>query len=527
MKYAIDRIKIGFEEDVSANEFFGIYIPQRTNRFFCPECGEPVFWKSRGGNKQNDEFSHYRQTEKSPECDKRVDGKSELNLYERVGLPMRLARLGESGFALYVIFPAIGERLLDIAVKQKSQICISGTGRERGVPINFTYFRATAATPIPVDFIPNYGVNYVVQVNAIPEIKRKWSDYSDGFARNGAMFTYEEAGGKKIRNGDSISTGRQYYIVAKEFHSPYDEIAVERVGSIRLNETIFSVYLASINVSVNDEYRYTEINNYLKTHFGVSLLETMPGLIPLWPPIAEQDVLIPVKNASIVYCAVSSGNSVPKVYTYKASNVALLTVHQNGNDLNTVMVPMGATETVVSVDRKYAGRELVFQSKPLSLSNFAYDISLEKQGEVLVDLDSLTASVLSSDLTLKSNAKMELYVGSHDKTYLHISVRSPKTSISPRRNSEEIILVVDNGILQTYVIKKTDAPYIYEQEILRQISENYRGEYVPAPRWVGLLLNYWQRNGQLTLVSAVRRSIQNGKIPCGLLNVLLINVPHK
>jgi len=526
MKFAIDRIRIGFEEEISADEFYGSYIPQRKARFFCPECGEPVFWSSRGGI-QPDKFSHYTKMTSSPECDKRVDGRSELNLYERVGLPMSLIRLGESNFRINILFPAIGEKLLAIAVKQKSRICVSGSGKDRIFPINYTYFQADATTMIPVDFVPQWDANYTVQVDATHEIKRKWSDYSDGFAKGGAIFTYGEAGGKKIRRGDSISPGRLYYIVAKQFHSPYSEIKTEHIGSIRLNEWDYSVFTTSVNVSTDDGYRFTVINNYLKSQFGVLLLETAPELIALWPPVTEQDVLVPTKNTSVIYCAVTSGNTVPKVYSYKSNIVSSLAVNQGENGVNALALPIYTEETVVSVDRKYIGREIVFQKKRLDITGYAYEIAIERQDGTTLDFAALTSAALSSDLVLKSNAKMELYIGSHDKTYLYVPIRSFNTPIPARRNPAEIIFGIEKGVFRWYETKSLLEPSINEQNVLHQIIENCTGEYVPAPRWIGFLLSEWQRNGHSTLISAVRRSIHNGKIPRGLLNALQISVKPK
>jgi predicted RNA-binding Zn-ribbon protein involved in translation (DUF1610 family) len=85
MRYAVDRYILGHEREIAAKSFLPLsYIPSRKERFFCPECGETVFFRAKGDG----EFYHQKQTESTPECDKRVDGRSGLSLYERTGLSM-------------------------------------------------------------------------------------------------------------------------------------------------------------------------------------------------------------------------------------------------------------------------------------------------------------------------------------------------------------------------------------------------------------------------------------------------------
>ena len=124
MKYAIDRYGVSLEKEVRADIFYNKYISQKSSRFFCPECGEPVFWSSRGGVLP-DRFSHYKKTENTPECDRRVDGRSGLNLYERVGLPVYLTAKASNQFCLNIGFPPVGERLLSEADRRGMRVYIS------------------------------------------------------------------------------------------------------------------------------------------------------------------------------------------------------------------------------------------------------------------------------------------------------------------------------------------------------------------------------------------------------------------
>ena len=318
MRYAIDRLNAGFEMEVCADDFDGEYSVRLSNRFFCPECGESVFWKSKGGRKTRNEFSHYRNSPQAPECDKRVDGNSSLYVYQRVGLPMKIARRGDT-FFLYMNFPAISNTLIETAINQKAKVTISANKLSKSFPINFTYFQADKQTLLPLDFVP-IGGNYSVSVSGtigILQLKQKWSDYSDGFSYAGAIFTNEDDGARKVRRGDSITTGKRYYLISKDYRPIYKEIEIAFIGNITLNNSFFNVYELEVNVSVYDEYLYTSISNHLKQCFGVWLLETVPELIPLWPPVTDQDVSVPVADCGSVICAVSSGNSTPGYFTTK------------------------------------------------------------------------------------------------------------------------------------------------------------------------------------------------------------------
>lgn len=60
MQYAVDRYILGHEQEVKAASFLSFEdIPRRKERFSCPECGEPVFFRAKG----NGEFVHRTRTE--------------------------------------------------------------------------------------------------------------------------------------------------------------------------------------------------------------------------------------------------------------------------------------------------------------------------------------------------------------------------------------------------------------------------------------------------------------------------------
>lgn len=521
MKYAIDRYEMGLEKEVSADIFYNKYIPRKKDRFFCPDCGEPVFWSSRGGL-QPDKFSHYNKTEQTPECDKRVDGRSGLNLYERVGLPVYLAIRAVNQFSLTIGFPAVSEQLLAMAASRDIKVCITGAECYRKVSVNAVNFLEDDVTLVPINFIPYPGKNFGVTIEPEEalELRKKWSDYADGFGYGGAIFTYGETGGKKIRKGGNISSDKQYYVIARRF-APPQEISSQKLGTIILSENVYNVYLITINVSVENANRYQYVKNYLQRQFGVWLLQTSPELIPLWPPVAEQGAMIPAKSNAMVYCSVSSGNDEPNVYRYDGSEVFPMVVNKAEDGCHTVSFIIHPQEVFLSVDRKYAGREIAFQSKKIIHPEYEYNFCIEKENGDFVEWKDVTKDVISEAFFLNSNAKTEIYIGTKDKIFQQIFVREKRVAVSAQYNSVEIMFVEEGGVFIHYRAKTANrGKNLKETLIVDKIRKCCQGELVPVPYWVENMFLKWKRMGNNRIFIEVKRMIVNGKIPVGILKIL-------
>ena len=105
MKTAIDFYERGKLREANANEYNRASYYSRS-RFICPECGEPVHLT---GSKYSNFFSHFKKTDISAECDRRVDGVSTISLYQRMGLPIYLRCEDEEKFGLYIGFKRVSE----------------------------------------------------------------------------------------------------------------------------------------------------------------------------------------------------------------------------------------------------------------------------------------------------------------------------------------------------------------------------------------------------------------------------------
>ena len=449
MKYAIDRYGIGAEIEVDADNFDNqYYIPQRRSRFYCPECNEIVFFRAKGGSHPN-QFYHQEKTDRTPECDKRVDGRSNLTISQRVGLPLFITRISTGIFQLNIGFPALGNKTLENAAKFDCTVKISSYQQCRTVKVDQSNFLSDNTTLIPINFIPLHGRNYSISIEGrtqIFELQRKWSDYADGFEPNGAIFSYSETGGKKIRRGDSISTNRDYYAVVRNDFLNHPNISQVTIGKLMINKTAFKIIKFIIDVSVDSTREFTKISSYMKSYFGVWLLECQPELIPIWPPVVEQDYLIPVKNDSNVICMVSSGNAEPNVYSYSGNAVYRKDIKTVSNGIHSVELSIGLIPTILSVDRKYAGREVTFIAKALHRSSYSYDFSFINSAGEEAGLTDICKNEVAKGFLLKSNSKFELYLGSSEMIYKHISIREQQTLISENKGITEIILLIGSSI---------------------------------------------------------------------------------
>lgn len=523
MKFAIDRYEVGIEKEVSATDFEkSINIPGRRSRFFCPECGEIVFFRNKGGTHPS-QFYHQEKTDKTPECDKRVDGRSDLSLSQRVGLPLYLTRMLAGQFQLNIGFPALGYEMLKKAASAGYTVEISSGSRHRTVKVDQTNFIEDSVTLIPVNFLPVNGKNFSITItgeNAVFGLRRKWADYADGFDFDGAVFTYEDSCGKKIRRGDSISTNKSYYVVTKNNLPPYPEICHQEIGCIYFGSSIYKVLKIEINASIDNKVVFSAISRYLYRHFGIWLLECQPELVPLWPPVIQSDVYSPVFPQTNIVCGVSSGNSKPNIYVYSDYGVNQKKGESTRSGIWTVEVSAGKRPVTLSVDRKYVGRETTFLFKGIPVSNSTCEADVLSDRGDTIDWENVDTVILSGKFSIRTNGKMELYTGSRDKNYRHISIREAITQIPARENTRELYLINGEGVLRHICFPNKSNDIDGLDTIADEIRNFRKCRMVPVPVWADAMIRRLKQHHFLKLYESIMASVESGKIPVAVLKQL-------
>ena len=231
--------------------------------------------------------------------------------------------------------------------------------------------------------------------------------------------------------------------------------------------------------------------------------------------------MIPAKSNAKVYCSVFSGNDEPNVYRYDGFKVFPMAVNKAEGGCHTVSFIIHSQEVFLSVDRKYAGREIAFQSKKIIHPDYGYNFCIEKENGDLVEWKDVTKDVISESFFLNSNAKTEIYIGTRDKIFQYISVREQRVAVSAQYNSEEIMFVKDGGVFLHYRAKAVNKiKSLKETLTVDKIRKCCQGELVPVPYWVENMFLKWKRMGNNRIFNEVKRMIVNGKIPVGILKIL-------
>ena len=348
MKTALDLYERGKQKEVNADEYNRTWDYSRS-RFICPECGEAVHLT---GSKYSNHFAHYKQSDISVECDRRVDGSPTDSVYERIGLPIYLRKNFSDDFSLYMGFKALPHILMEKAIKESLTIKIDGKNTYR---INEERFSCESTSLIPLDYIPLSGLKYRIcyePANKSYAVSQHWSDYADGFSFEGAIFTISEQGGKKIRFGDSITTDLDYYWVRRQPQLPgyLPGIRMEKCGRLILRGDALNVFRGSFSSDISDiEFSY--LASYLRANLKIHLLEKQPEFVPIWPPVIKTEEGYIVNNyEQNIYGYVVSGNDIPKVYVYYG-----ISKIPNQIDLNNHLtcVRMWGEEVFINIDRKY------------------------------------------------------------------------------------------------------------------------------------------------------------------------------
>lgn len=472
MKTALDYYDRGKIKESNADDYnsSSYYVK---GRFICPECGEPVHIRP---SKYSNFFVHYKRTNENDECDRRVDGESTESIYERMGIPLYLRTNDEEQFYLHMAFKSLPESILAKAEKEKAFLSIDQTKK---YAINRERFSQTSTTMLPIDYIPvaNQNYDFSISPSTIKAIIEKyWSDYADGFTYDGGLFTVSDRGGRKIRHGDNVATETEYYWVRKQNQLPvlYKGIEMSLVGKLILKNATWNVFKGVFSSEISD-YEYVSLTNFLRDRLRVHLIEKVPEVLPLWPPVIKDDEGYKYKSGcKKIFGRVISGNDEPKAYLYRdiSTNPEDLKI-QNG----IVEVYTRKSNIVINIDRKYISGGSSFSVIDKYDVKGSPSLCCEFESNVLrisgLNSKSIFIYRVNGEIVeIKNEEEVEIVdlkdgdrviVIGHNHIFLNICILLDKIAVNDGINERELLYFM-NKYQNT---KKVILPYKLRQQLIK------------------------------------------------------------
>lgn len=515
MKTALDYYSRGKQKESNADDY-NVNSYYHRGRFICPECGEDVHLRK---SKYSNYFAHYKKTDATVECDRRIVGMQADSIYERMGIPMYIRHSSSKGYYnLYLGFKALPQSVMDDAEKINIAMTIDGKNRYL---INRERFSMENMVLVPVKHIPPAEHKYNIYYSPADKAKyvvKHWSNFSDGFSFAGSLFTVTDQGGRKIRHGDNISTDVEYYWVRRDKFIPHriPGIHMREHGRLVIDDENWYVFKGYFSSNISDR-EFERLTAYLKSQLQVYLLEKEPKFIPLWPPlIRQEDSYLIDSRCHEIYGYVSSGNDDPKVYIYRGATAVPEEIPYNNRILS---VKVNSVELLINIDRKYisGGFRLGINNSQLVSEVSPIELVFDEQN-MRIENRTVELSTIPNEIKNIENLSFVIVRENGEITFIDKIEEFPTEKLN---QGDYIYILSGMWIKRIIHIKKEDnnVSHINEKLIENKILTNNGTAYAVLPHKLRakLMRIEWENK---TINKYFDECLNNNKIPIYLIGVL-------
>lgn len=510
---ALDNYAPGKQKEVNAHEVDKVthsYISAEFGRFRCPECGERVsFYPSTvmfTGNKKRAFFKHQRENEFTKECELRDSGSGNVSTYERLGQDIFLKKCGYREFQVLMAFEPLGESAISKYQMLGAKLMIipeNGSAVSQQVlNVNNISFYSKKTTLIELEHVAN---SYAIRM-LYAELGDKWADHADGFTSAGAVFSFSETGGRKLRKGTTISMGEDYYLMVEQTRSRSvpSALCFRDMGILRGDRrtyTVGKIHISNLDVKSNDYYT---IKHYFERYYDLTLLIKESEFIPLWPPAVEVDnhySFIWSKKSVLGY--ISSGNENPNVFCYSRTSINRIPCE---NDI--VEIDLSQEDVDISVDKKFTGKLYhLHQNKTDDTGvNVKLDIlDIEGNKWECRNYEEVPPRGIINIRADVSVIIIHVHQGYSERYTLN---QGKEYKIENIKNGDSLFFASDYfiGTMTFLEHRKTSS----DETINKYVDHHYKGQFISTPKWISGILKFDISNA---LQSNIIKYLREGKIP--------------
>lgn len=504
-------------------------VPSNTKRFICTECGEYVSFVRRYKHKSY--FRHCNRNETTKQCDLRSQALQSSSLYERVGLPLYIKKCNNNKFELYLGFYSLDETVMDIAQKDKFKVYINALNEDKNLTIthfiNDINFSISLTTLKRIDYVSQkYKLKY--SSNAAEKLLSiRWGNEIEGILSDGALFTYCETGGRKIRINDEITTDTDYFYLCKRrsILDRYGGIKYEYCGEISLRSSFISIvyYVYKINFSAHNDEQFNKLYFFCRDNLKVSLMYKPSKLVPMWPPAIKKDNYISFLNYEKEALFLLNSDEVnTRVFIHRNNLINELKGEEIENNMYLMKVPITTKEIIaVNINEKYNSDFIFVTHYKDNIKTFNNFIDIKDIDDKVIDRGIHSKLPAKRIVKITAKSKCDVIHLKNNQIYQNHQIKDYKgTIINNIDYGDEIIAIdgIENILLLKYIKEYLHNEYNFNDELVYLSICKMGKPFMTPPIWLKKLLLLLSKNHRT--YGLVRDFIVTNKMPVSANRIL-------
>jgi hypothetical protein len=471
-----------------------------SGRFICPNCGEQVDWID--GQVQEKHFRHHHGSYRQ-DCEnycKSISITRYIQPYERDGLPLYLIKEFGS-YSLVLGLYGLEESSIQQAENMKLEVEIDmGENSKINRKINSQYFAPHKMNFVKINVVKQqYRLKFSEKMIPL-EIKKKWILDINGIGSNGAIFYFENYGGKKVSSSNGLEVNEEYLLFTSNNmnNNHIYGVSLEMLQEINFgwlkNYRIYKFVIREINketIGFCDKY-------------DMHLQYSQPEVVPIWPPstILEQELIY--KGDSNKYFILNTDNKKEQDAYSHASQQKMLTDNID--------------------DGKYLITSCVKSDDFISIGNlqnqFVFSI-IKRMVTKYTTIPSIQIEINAGKVMINTNAKIFVNHFKNDILLKSSVIKKETVNELEIKNNEKVDVLYGLDIVwsmsEQLKIKVSKDHEILDIELLDKIRK-CKGEFIIIPdnfKWMVLKQKKYQR-----AYKELQRQMKKNQVLIELINLL-------
>jgi len=528
---AKDNYSIGKHRTVTADELEKIYsgtIPSSNKRFICPECGDYLAFVRR--HKYKSYFRHCNSNDTTKDCDLRSQSNQSIFIYERVGLPLYIKKCSNNIFELYLGFYNIDGKSMKTAKTEEFKISISSLNKNEkhsvSYLVNDNNFSISTITLKRINFASQmYKLEYS-STNAQKLLKERWGNQVEGILNEGALFTYSESGGRKIRINDEVTTDIDYYYLCKNSNriARCAGIEYQYCGEIVLNSSFnnlnYNVY--KVKFKVHNDEQFKKMFHFCRDSLKISLIYKPSTLISMWPPVIHKDnEILNFDDVSETLFIFKSDEINPCIFHHKNNIISEFKGEKLDVDKYLIKMPVKTEKIAININEKYNSIFIFMNRYARAVKTYENIIYIKDNDNNFIERKTHAQLPTKKTIKIIADSKCGILHFKREQLFRHYPIKNEKCTSVDNIDFEDQIISI-SGIDKTFLLKyKKNKKFIvdfFNDELIYKNISKFEGPFVAPPVWIKKLLLLLKNNSKTFLL--VRKFIVLNKIPMNTCEIL-------